>query len=338
MSAHGIDIVRGGDFTNATLRARAEEIDGVHFHWPENLWDGRRSLTRLRQIFGFTRYCRLAHRLGLRILWTVHNHERHEDARWVDRIGLHALARTADLVIVHSEWSRDHIARSLRPSGRVVVMPHGNFRGYYHPQQSPAQTRASLGLSPDRPVCGLVGMVRPYRGHETALAALRHLGNRVQLLIAGRPSDEAYGRHVSALARSAGAVCRLARMDDTQYAEAVQACDVLLLPYAEITGSGALLAAWSLERPVVTSDLPYFREMAPDDPAAGAIADEATPEGLARAILRVLQFPAEHRRNAARAACDRYDWHCVVGVVAESVMELGRVRPGTRDPRTAKGA
>src|SRR5205807_7429057 len=99
---------------------------------------------------------------------------------------------------------------------------------------------------PNVPVCGLIGGVRPYRGHEMAVAAIKRMGGQAQLLIAGNPIDDEYRRNVEAIAAGyPHIVCRMGTLTDTEYAEMVQACDVILLPYQGITGSAALLAAWT---------------------------------------------------------------------------------------------
>lgn len=324
MAAYGIEVQPGPEFTDRALVERAAEMDGVHFHWIEHLWDARSSLQRWRLLLGLSSYCRLARRLGKRILWTVHNHAGHEGVRWGDGFGFRTIARAADLIIVHSRWSGGHIRRMYRPAGEIACMPHGNFDGLYEPRRTPAEARAAYGLDDDRPVCGMIGGIRPYRGHELAIETVRQMGGRCQLLIAGHSLDERYRRRIMEIAACCPYIaCHTGKLTDTQYAEMVCACDVILLPYWDITGSGALLSAWTLSRPVIMSDLPFFREFRPDDDAAGLIMGSRTSASLTECIGRMLTIPAAIRGAAARAEADKYHWHKVVKPVAEVLRRWG---------------
>ena len=65
-------------------------------------------------------------------------------------------------------------------------------------------------------------------------------------------------------------------VSDQAYSDIVAAADAVLLPYRKITGSAVLLAAWTLGRGVVASDLPYFREMADGEPESAHFSRRVT--------------------------------------------------------------
>jgi glycosyltransferase involved in cell wall biosynthesis len=321
LARHGVSFRPVRHFSNRALVERSE-VHGIHFHWAEYLWGAASWWKRPRLIWGVSSYCRLAKRLGKRIVWTVHNHGPHEGPSWADWVGFRIVAGMADLVIVHSKWSEEFVRREYRPAGRVVRMPLGNFDGLYTARRTPAAVRADLGLDPARPVCGLIGGVRPYRGHDLAIAAARVAAGRWQLLVAGHPIDPVYGRRVAdQAARCPDIRLRLGMLTDTEYAELVRACDIILLPYEGITGSAALLAAWTLSRPVVMSDLPYFREFRPDDEAAGLVLPERIPAALNACIDRLMAVPADRRTAAAREVARIYDWDEVIRPVADVFRE-----------------
>jgi len=319
LAADGVRYETGAEFSDRALAARPD-VDGVHFQWVENLWEGDRWWQQLRLVYGVRRYCSFAKRLGKRILWTVHNHGQHEGDRWGARFGFRSVARKSDLIIVHSRWSEQFIRRSYRPGCPVVHMPLGNLDGVYAPRRDTADVRRDLGLDPDRPVCGMIGGVRPYRGHEVAIDAARSAGGRWQLLVAGYLISPEYGRQVADRAAGCPAIrCQLGNLTDTEYAEFVRACDIILLPYQDITGSAALLAAWTLSRPVVMSDLPFFREYQPADPAAGLVLLERSPAALDAAVDRLLTFPPARRAESSRAEADRYSWDKIIRPVADII-------------------
>ncbi len=95
-----------------------------------------------------------------------------------------------------------------------------------------------------------------------------------------------------------------------------RASEAVLLPYRKITGSGALLSAWTLGRGVICSDLPYFREML-DRGEAGLTVRPGDPAALAEGVRAWLARPATTRQEAARRAARRYEWSEVVRPVVE---------------------
>src|SRR5437660_1407681 len=66
------------------LRQHRNEVSAVHFHWPEYIWRTRGNglVGRLRGVLGLLRFLRLAGRLGIKRMWTVHNLEYHEGIDW----------------------------------------------------------------------------------------------------------------------------------------------------------------------------------------------------------------------------------------------------------------
>ncbi len=305
--------------------------DAVHLHWTEWLTGEGGNADRLRQVRKLRHQLLRGRRRGVRIIWTVHNHHRHRDPKSADALEHLLLARHADLLIAHSHWSMGYLQRRYRPRGEAVVMPHGNYEHCYHPVTPPLQTRQAFGLDPDRPVLGMVGSMNRYRGCERALQAVRQMEPGVQLLLIGSASDPAYPEQLrTAAGDRAGVVIEPGRVDEARFAEAVRACDVVLLPYQEITGSGALLSAWTLGRSVVTSDLPFFREYVRGarDSAAGRVASDDTPRGLAAAAADLLAVDPARREAAALAEAGRYGWPRVVEPVARVMLEWHRLSGG----------
>jgi glycosyltransferase involved in cell wall biosynthesis len=342
VSAYGILEEPVPEFTNAWLRREARNLDGLHFHWVHQLWAAGRLPARARKLAAVIGYCLLAKRLELPIIWTVHDlpaapHtlQRSEvgASRWygasdertegmITHLGTLFFARYSDLIIVHSDSARRQLER-FRPRPEVIRMPHGNFSTVLSAKRDRAATLAAYKMNPARPVLGMIGRVRPERGHVLAIESMALLSGEAQLLMAGRVHNQEYARKLEVMARGIpDALFVPGSMSDQDYADAVAACDVILLPYSNITTSGALLSAWSLGRPVVTSDLPLFREFAPADPAAGLIVTEPTAEALAEGVRRILSFSAARRQQAVAAERDKYDWERLVFPVAEAMHEL----------------
>ena len=166
-----------------------EQADVLHFHWPDSFWrrDFGRYLGRVKGIWNAREYLRTAKRAGLKIVWTVHNHDAHEGGDWLDVMGYRILADEADLIICHTRWSADAVVRTYRPTGAIVVMSHGNMDGVYPVARPRSIVAAELGLDPKRPIVSCLGYLRRYKGLELACEAVQRLQGEVQWLIAGPP-------------------------------------------------------------------------------------------------------------------------------------------------------
>jgi glycosyltransferase involved in cell wall biosynthesis len=311
------------------LREQAPQLDIIQIQWcPERLWRGgshRLQHLHVDRILKYLRVARLwkdlrlAKRLGLRVIWTVHDFNHHDGDGFVDRWGYRVLARSADLCICHSDKTRRDVLRRywVRPE-RTVTMPMGNYDGVFPPAVSRSRTLSDLGLPQDRKTLVCFGLIRPYKGFDLALDALRVLDNEYQLIVAGRPLEPRFGNELRERAQGMPHVrLIMERVDKQRLADFIHAADCVIMPYRRITGSGALLASLTLARGVVASDLPFFREILAQEPEAGVLSTPGDARDIARAINAFFSIAAESRHAAARRIADRYDWNLVIRPVAD---------------------
>jgi glycosyltransferase involved in cell wall biosynthesis len=340
LAAHGVQVCDGA-VEDTFLARHAGRIEAMHIQWvPESIWRMRGPgwAAQLRGVLGFWRYLRLARRLGIKVLWTIHDLEHHEGCTWIDRLGYRLLARFADLCVCHSDWCRDMAVRRFRlDPANVLSIPHGNYDGHYPPARPRDRVRADWGLDPRRRTLLCFGFVRPYKGADLALEALRLLGPDYQLVIAGAPSVPEY---VAGLERAAQGLdnvrCAFRILDDQDVADLMAAADCALFPYRKITGSGALAATLTMGLGVVASDLPYFRETLAPEPEAGVLVPGNDAAALADGVRRFFAAGSDRRSAAARRLADLYAWDKVVEpVIAWIDSRLGRRKaphPGRAAP------
>lgn len=305
---------------DAWLLAHARDLDALHLHWPEWLWrpNGRSSV---RVIVGLARYLALARRLGLLRIWTVHNLVPHEP-QWPDRAGLWLIARQIDLFVCHSARTEQLVRRRLRPrsSARTIVMPLGNYDGAIADPDD-VGVRSAFGLPTDRPLIGLVGQLRRYKGIETALEAMAHVGRRPHLIIAGRPVGDVASLLERARAMGSSVTVIDRTLSEQELANLFSILDVAWLPYTRITGSAALLFALTAGVPAVASDLEFFREVLSGTPSAGRLTPAGDGAALAQATTELLAIPRDERRKAARSVAERYPWSSCVRPLAEAIRD-----------------
>ena len=313
----------------------------LHFQWPEDYWRVQlrkvrstipwffslpaapfflRTLLRFYRLLQFRRFLGFSRRCGVHIMWTIHNFEAHEGVDWIDRIGYRLLYKYSELIICHSHWAKGYCAATYRPLGRLIVMMHGNYDAVYPAARPRPEVLKELGLRDDLPVLCCVGALRGYRGLELACDAVGRSQGAWQLIVAG-PSHpdfdmEGLARRVAAIP---GAVLIHRRLLDSEFSDVVAAGDAVLLPYRKATTSGMIHASLTLGVGVVTSDLPYFREILGDHPEAGILVKTGDPGSLYEGIASYLAIPRGRRTAAARELANTFAWDRVILPVAKVI-------------------
>ena len=317
MAAYGIQHV-----PHLPLRAEALASHGVHvahLHWGEWAWQsrGRFEWRRLGGVRALQRFIADAERRGIVVIWTVHNLAPHENSRSSDRQGFALLHDRARLRIFHSRNARDEALERYGARGDTIVMPHGNYDGAFPAPRNRELVRRDLGLGPETRLLLCAGNVRAYKGLDAAVRAMHELAGRgYELLIAGRAEGRALAEINRAVRGFPGVRLEAGRMDAQRLADLHEATDAVLLPYTEVTGSGALLAALSQSRAAIVTPLPYFQETLAPEPDAGVIAASGSPDGLVRAVELCFASNMQTRNAAARRLADLYAWERVVPPVA----------------------
>ena len=143
-----------------------EQADVLHFHWPDSFWrrDFGRYLGRVKGIWNAREYLRTAKRAGLKIVWTVHNHDAHEGGDWLDVMGYRILAaRGRPDYLSHALECRrgcSNLSPARHHRRHVARQYGGNLSGT--PASSDRRRRARFG--PGAPNCQLSRLPAPLQG------------------------------------------------------------------------------------------------------------------------------------------------------------------------------
>lgn len=220
----------------------------------------------------------------------------------------------ADGLHVHAAYMADEVRR-IQPVPTIAVIPHGHYIDAYPNTVSRADARRSLHLpltvhhSPST-VYLFLGLIRPYKGLEELMPAFRGLSEpHARLLIAGRPRPNDYAAR---LAAQAGDDPRVVWHPQFVPDEDVQlwmnAADAVVLPYRQITTSGAAMLAWSFGKPVIAPALPAFVEPMAAAPFLGLLYDPADPAGLDKALRHASRIDWQAHREPIMAWARQFDW------------------------------
>lgn len=175
------------------------------------------------------------------------------------------------------------VARYGVPPDKVAVVPSGTDTAHFAPE-APAEARWRIGLPPDRPVVGFVGLFYRHQGVPTLLEAIARLRASVPGLLGLIVGDGVMRAAWEARARALGisdAVRFTGQVPYTVVPAYLNAMDVVAAPFTGDRGEASpfkVLDALACARPVVASALPSTRPLAeasegvrlvpPDDSAA----------------------------------------------------------------------
>ncbi|GAA4753634.1 GDP-mannose--glycolipid 4-beta-D-mannosyltransferase [Amnibacterium soli] len=209
--------------------------DLFHAHWPEILVSGRGRLrTAVRQAL----FALLLVRLTVTrtpVVRTVHNLELPSGISPVQRHLLLAFERrTTARIALNADTPAD--------DGTVVVL-HGHYRHWFERYPEPETIPGRVTY---------FGLIRRYKNVEALVHAFRSLPGRVSLEVAGSPSSAELERGIRAAAGDDGRVhLRFAYLTDAELVETCGRGQLVVLPYLHMHNSGGVLAALSLDRPVL---------------------------------------------------------------------------------------
>lgn len=243
---------------------------------------------------------------------TPHGWLRREGWREHPGRGLRRLLDSMDAVVALSDYGASRLIEAGVSSERVRVIPHGAF-DYLTRLPDPAPLAPELAATePDRQVILAFGLVRPYKGTDLLIDAMRELPE-AELWIVGRP----LGLELDELRARAASVADRVRfvprfVSDREIPAIFQRADVVALPYRDAEQSGVLYTALAFGKPIVVSDAGGFPELAALGAARMVTAGDADQ---LRDALAELLTDAETRERlaaaAAAAAAGRYSWQQV---------------------------
>lgn len=131
--------------------------------------------------------CALRWRLGLQVPVIRQIHTTSHLQYRADRVWLYR--RCGGLIVAGEEWKQRLLQTFHLPPERVGVVPPGVDVGRFHPEQNKQAVYDEIKAKSEEKIIGMVGRIKPGRGHELALAAFALLRKRVpgiRLVFVGR--------------------------------------------------------------------------------------------------------------------------------------------------------
>jgi glycosyltransferase involved in cell wall biosynthesis len=232
--------------------------------------------------------------------------------------------RRASAILLLSEFSRslleaDHPAEL----GKVRRVEGGVDTSAFAPDGGPEPARARLGIAEGIRLLVTVRRLEPRTGVDQLLRTVPALPADVELAVIGSGLLDATLRGLAAQLGVADRVRFPGRVPDDELRDWYRAADLFVLPTVAYEGFGLVtVEALASGTPVVGTPVGATPELLrPLDPRL--VADSASPDALARAIVGALAFADPDFRRRCRAyAAERYAWDAVIVGWEKALEEL----------------
>lgn len=219
--------------------------------------------------------------LGYKIVWTVHDYEQHDIGSFLNRAIRKVLFLTTDKYIVLNKATlKILVDNDGIPSKKTSLIPIGNYGSdtTYHPIENNKSIRLLF-----------FGLVRKYKGVERLIEVFKKIDDKnIRLEIAGDCYTNSY---FESLKKIAGDDIRIKIqnifVDEAELSKKIHGCNVVVLPFLEVTNSSSAIMAYSKGRPVIAPKIGSFIDQPKN---IGVLYYPNTDDELKRAILRCISM------------------------------------------------
>lgn len=290
-------------------RARRVPPSVVHFQWLPLLELGTGELYLLR----FLR------RRGIAVVYTVHDMmplDNPNDSATFERY--RRVYQEVDALICHTSTSKTRLQREFGiRADKISRIPHGPLQPHTDDDTEDIALSSVVedADSSERLVL-LFGVLRPYKGYKFLLRTWPRVARAIEdarLVIAGRASASVQDEiEQSIQERNAGAsVSTVYRyLSDAELSHLIEAADVIVYPYQNITQSGALFTGMKAGKSIVATKVGGLAETL-QDRETGRLVAHGDEETLAEALTDLLSDPEQRQRLGEAARRDverRFSW------------------------------
>jgi glycosyltransferase involved in cell wall biosynthesis len=239
-----------------------------------------------------------------------HNVEEHEGGAFRRFLSVGAMT-AADAFVCQGDADRALLA--LRAPGRPTrVLPHPVVRaGGDAVSVSREEARARLSLPADGPLALFLGLVRRYKGVDLLLDAApeiaRRTGARVAIVGEVFPDARDTMRRIDASPVRDRLIVHDAYVSEDAMNDWLAACDVVVLPYRAISGSGIAARAIAASRPMAASAVGGLKDAVVPG-STGELFPPGDAAALAAAVQRALARGVDAYAPGLAEAAARFSW------------------------------
>lgn len=270
-------------------------VQFIHLHWTHSFMVHKDFFITVFNSTRFLLELLFIKIFNIKICWTVHNIHNHDKINVVsERFFLKIIAKfIADKIIVHSESNYNdvilHYKLNKKSISKISIIPHVSYIGAYSNTIDRENARNAINLDQSPFVYLFIGLIRDYKGIKKLITEFNNQEfKNSRLIIAGmiHPKSDELQQFIQTQARSNKNIITYLQYIPDEYLQILlNAADVVVLPYENVTTSGSLILAMSFGKAVIIPDFQFASEFVDSN---GAIFYDATDvNGLKRAMIDI---------------------------------------------------
>ncbi len=177
----------------------------------------------------------------------------------------------------------------------LKIKPKAKYKKIFHPTYEifgkaidKNEARKILGLKPDEKVLLFFGYIRPYKGLDLLLSAMKYVLSKfpVKLLVIGEFYEDSsrYFKIIEEDGISDFVIFKSEYVPNEEVKIYFSASDIVVLPYISATQSGIVQLAYNFNNPVIVTNVGGLPEVVADGKTGFVV--EKSPEKLSQAIVK----------------------------------------------------
>lgn len=267
---------------------------------------------------------------GRKLIYTPHD-ILHNKNFMFNRITASCIYRLVDRIVAHKESNLNNLIREFHiSSGKVRIIPHGNYEYFIDADITKKGSRQQLGYQQDYKIILFFGNIKPSKGLEVLIKAVSLLKNELEdlkLVIAGRVIGKTSKRWIAEILDKENiadiTVTNLEFIPNDLVIYYYMASDLIILPYTEVYESGVLKLAQTCGKVVICSELEEFKDTVIHG-ETGYFFKNGDYNDLAKQIKNALlnKNLEEIGRNAKKLMKDRYGWDEIADLTKNMYREI----------------
>lgn len=234
-----------------------------HIHWVYDFaFPGNNNISKLLSTIHYFLSLLLAKLLGYKIIWTVHNILPHNQVFINDIVARRFLSVVATAKISHSSYAVEEMKKLNINTDNTILIPHGNYIGKYNNDICQSKARRILGLKKNDFIYLFIGNIQKYKGVQRL--ADTYLSMKIEnsyLLITGQCIDPVIDQKLRQTSAKGSIRYINQLIPDDELQLYLNASDVVVYPFSNITTSGSVMLALSFGKPIIYPLLGSLNEL-----------------------------------------------------------------------------
>ena len=189
---------------------------------------------------------------GIKTVALMHNVTAHDKIPMQNRLLGKFADKFSGFIVLNSKSAEE--LRTIKPDAIQQVIQHP-FYDHYGDRLDTITAKEKLGISSESNVILFFGFIRPYKGLDILIEAMKYLDDKYVLLIAGEPYGDfsIYEKLISDSDLSSKVIRHVRYIPESEIPLFFSASDVCVLPYRSATQSGITGIAYHFDLPVIAS-------------------------------------------------------------------------------------